>query len=309
MDLTHIGRTVVGKQINALETLRDALPITFDPVVRVLAKCAGRVIVSGMGKSGLIAAKIAATLSSMGTPSFSVHPGDASHGDLGMITSQDVVIIISKSGESQELSDLIHYSRRLGIPLIAITGSIGSNLGKLADLVLELPQAEESGIGNAPTTSTTLTLVLGDALAVATARLRGFQENDFHKYHPGGSLGKQFLTVGTIMDRSIPVVHPHENLSVAIQVMTTSRKGMVLVMQDSKMVGVITDGDIRRAFLDDNRTIETIMSTTPKFINPQKLAVEALHEMNQLGISCVPVCEGQTVIGILHIHDCLRAGL
>lgn len=268
-----------------------------------------------MGKSGHIARKIAATLASTGTPAYFVHPGEASHGDLGMIAPDDAVIALSNSGNTQELNDLLEFSRRFSIPLIAITARADSMIAELADIALILPPIPEGcPMGLAPTTSTTMQLALGDALAVALLERRGFSSKDFHVFHPGGQIGSSLQRVTDLMHRGdeIPVVSEDMRMSDAVLAMTTKHFGCVGVLdEDGWLKGVITDGDLRRHMGDSMLTLTArdVMTLDPQTIRETALAVEALALMNDRAITSLFVVEDGRPIGILHIHDCLRAGI
>jgi len=309
-----IARDVLSIEGEALLKLRDELPPAFDAVVETLLNVRGRVIVSGMGKSGHIAHKIAATMASTGTPAQAVHPGEASHGDLGMITRDDAVILMSNSGETRELADIIAHTRRFSIPLIAITKKAESTLGMQADHVLELPNAPEAcGIGMAPTTSTTCTLAMGDALAVALMKMRGFERENFLVFHPGGNLGAQLLQVRAVMHKGddLPVVHEHTPMGETLLEMTAKGFGVAAVVENGVLTGVITDGDLRR-------NLEHLMDCTagevatrgPRTVSPDILLSEALGVMNASKISALfAVDEDGVLQGLVHIHDALRVGV
>ncbi len=281
-----------------------------------LLKCAeGRVILSGMGKSGQIGRKIASTLSSTGTPAMYIHPGEASHGDLGMITQADVIIVLSWSGETAELKDLVAYSRRFRVPLIAITSSAGSTLADSADVVLELPSCEEAcPNGMAPTTSTTMQLALGDAIAIALLEDRGFTANDFRTLHPGGKLGAALTFVRDIMHSGakLPLIGKNVSMSNAIVTMTEKSFGCLGVTDNAgALIGIITDGDLRRNMTDNllMRTTHEIMTTDPIVISPDDLASSALELLNNSSITSLFVAEDDRPVGIVHIHDLLRLGV
>ena len=280
------GRRVILAEAGALQTLAAAIDGTFAATVELLAGVTGRVVVSGMGKSGHVARKIAATLSSTGTPAIYVHPAEASHGDLGMITAQDAVLALSNSGETNELRDLILYTRRFSIPLIGIVGRPASTLADSSDLCLLLPEVGEAcPMGLAPTTSTTCMLALGDALAVALLERRDFSARDFAVFHPGGKLGSQLLRVEQLMHKGddLPLVAPSTILAEAVLQMTRKRLGCVgVVGEDGRLVGIITDGDLRRHMAPDilSRTAGEIMSRKPRTIEPRALAVEGVAAMN-----------------------------
>jgi arabinose-5-phosphate isomerase len=309
----------VSCAIRGLESLRSALNgdlgVPFTAAVHAIADAKGRVIVTGVGKSGHIARKIAATLASTGKAAHFVHPADASHGDLGMIRREDVVLALSWSGESAELSDVVAHTRRFSVPLIASTGHPESTLARAADIVLRLPACEEACADLlAPTTSTTVQLALGDALAVALLTRAGFSADDYRALHPGGRLGARLLRVRALMhtDSEVPLVGENSTLSEAIVRMTSGRFGMTgVVDQRGRLVGVITDGDLRRAFASGfaDRPAREVMGTHPRTAHPDDLAQAALARMNADGITSLFVLEGDSIAGVLHIHDLLRAGL
>lgn len=311
---TEIAREVLRIEAEALSALRDGLPESFDQVITELLQVRGRVIVSGMGKSGHIAAKIAATMASTGTPAQYVHPGEASHGDLGMITGQDAVILISNSGETRELADIIAHTRRFAIPLVAITKKPDSTLAQQADHLLELPNAPEAcAIGMAPTTSTTCTLALGDALAVAMMRMRGFERENFMVFHPGGTLGAQLLRVSSVMHRgdALPVVAAATDMGETLLEMTAKGFGVAALVENGMLKGVITDGDLRRN-LDHlmSRKAGEVATYNPRSISPDALLSEALGVMNTHKISALfAVDDAGKLQGLVHIHDALRAGV
>ena len=311
---SDIARDVLSIERDALTQLHDGLPVSFDACADLLLGVKGRVIVSGMGKSGHIAAKIAATMASTGTPAQYVHPGEASHGDLGMITPEDALILISNSGETRELADIIAHAKRFGIPLIAITKKPDGTLGRQATQVLPLPDAPEAcGIGMAPTTSTTCTAALGDALAVALMKLRGFERENFLAFHPGGTLGAQLLAVSALMHTGddLPIVHAQTPMSEALLEMTAKGFGVAALIENGKLIGVITDGDLRRNMSDlMTRTASEVATMNPRTISPDVLASEALGVMNASKISALfAVSEDNTLQGLVHIHDILRAGV
>ncbi len=287
---------------------------TIEAIERVYAS-GGRVIVSGIGKSGIIGRKIAATLASTGTPALFVHASEASHGDLGMITDQDGVIVLSNSGETPELADLVAYAKRRQVPLIAITGSEASTLARVADIVLALPRHEEAcPHGLAPTTSTTMQAALGDAIAVTLLKNRGFGPQDFKALHPGGKLGAQLCFVHEIMHGrdELPLIGPDAIMSEALVEMTSKRFGCVGVVGNAgALVGVITDGDLRRHMAPDllSRTTASVMTRNPVTIAPRALASTALAVLNERKITSLFVVEGTCPIGIVHIHDLLRVGV
>jgi len=311
-----VARRVIGAEIVGLEQLARTLEAGFGVALDLCAAVRGRLIVTGIGKSGHVARKIAATLASTGTPAQFVHAAEASHGDLGMIGVDDAILALSNSGGSNELADIIAYSRRFKIPLVAITGGRGSTLAEAADVVLLLPSAAEAcPMGLAPTTSTTMMIALGDALAIALLERKGFSLADFHLFHPGGKLGRRLLRVGDIMhvDDEVPLVSPGALMSEAILVMSAKSFGCVGVCgTDGRLVGVITDGDLRR-HMDDgllSRSVAEIMHYEPKTITAAHLAAEALGVMNRFAITALFVVDDrQRPAGFLHMHDCLRAGV
>ena len=311
-----VARRVIRAEICGLERLANTLDAAFRTAVDTCAGVRGRIIVTGVGKSGHIARKIAATLASTGTRAQFVHPVEASHGDLGMIGSEDAILALSNSGETTELADIIAYSRRFKIPLLAITAGLRSTLSGAADIVLLLPPADEAcPMGLAPTTSTTMMMTLGDALAIALLERKGFSSADFRVFHPGGRLGRRLLRVRDIMHRgdAIPLAPPAARMSDAILVMTAKSFGCVGVGNaDGCLVGVITDGDLRRHMGDSllGQPVESVMNSSPKTISPAALAADAIGIMNRFAItSLFVVDEGEHPIGFLHMHDCLRAGV
>jgi arabinose-5-phosphate isomerase len=302
--------------INTLSAaIHDGLGHAFVAAVALISGARGRVIVTGMGKSGHVGRKIAATLASTGTPAFFVHPSEASHGDLGMIASDDVIMALSWSGETVELRDLTDFSRRFRIGLIAVTADPGSTLGKAADVVLALPQAREACPHNlAPTTSTLMQAALGDALAVALLESRGFTALDFHERHPGGRLGAALKLVRDVMHvgAEIPLAVTGTPMSEAITEMTAKSFGCVgIVDTDGLLVGIITDGDLRRhmsaALLD--RRVEEVMTREPKTVRPDQLVSEVLELLNASKKTQLIVVDARRPVGIVHFHDLLRAGV
>jgi arabinose-5-phosphate isomerase len=283
--------------------------------VALIRGARGRIIVTGMGKSGHIGRKIAATLASTGTPAFFVHPGEASHGDLGMITADDVIMALSWSGETVELKDLIDYSRRFRIGLIAITANAASTLGAAADVALELPQAREACPHNlAPTTSSLMQLALGDALAIALLETRGFTALDYQILHPGGKLGAMLRFVRDIMHggAAMPLARLGTPMSVAIVEMSTKSFGCVAITDhDGRLIGIITDGDLRRHMRADllDARVEDIMTRNPKTARPDQIASEVLELLNASKITAALVVEAGSPVGIVHLHDLLRIGV
>ena len=314
-DLTAIAARVLRTESAALATLAEALPADFAAAVQLVLGRGGRVIVSGMGKSGHIGRKIAATLASTGTAAFFVHPAEASHGDLGMVTPEDTCLLLSNSGETTELSDLIAHCARFTIPLIGISKNPDSTLMRAATLKLTLPDLPEAcAIGMAPTTSTTLTLALGDALAVALMEARGFKPENFRTFHPGGKLGAQLATVAQLMHGpgSLPLVAPETPMGEAIVEMSARGFGVLgLTDAEGRLAGVISDGDLRRHMEGLlTRRAGDVATRHPVTVRPETLAAEALSVMNRrkIGVLFVLDAAGKPV-GILHIHDCLRAGV
>ncbi|PKP70193.1 MAG: KpsF/GutQ family sugar-phosphate isomerase [Alphaproteobacteria bacterium HGW-Alphaproteobacteria-4] len=309
------ARRVIGIEAQALSLLADSLGDGFAQAVKTILRAQGRVIVSGMGKSGHIARKIAATLASTGTPAQFVHPAEASHGDLGMVTAQDVVLVLSNSGETPELSDIVAHSRRFSIPLIGVAGRAGSTLLRQADVAILLPTAPEAcGTGVVPTTSTTMTLALGDALAVALMEHRAFTPEHFATFHPGGKLGARLATVARLMHEAPPLVAQTAPMAEALLVMTQKGFGVVGVTNPAgRLVGIITDGDLRRHMEGLLGHIAgDVMTRAPQTIAPEALAESAVAVMHARKITCLFVLDpdaGGVPLGILHIHDCLRAGV
>jgi len=309
------ARRVLRLEAEGISALAESLGESFIAALDILHGVKGRVIVTGMGKSGHVAHKIAATMASTGTPAQYVHPGEASHGDLGMITQADVVLALSNSGETKELRDLLEYTRRFSIPLIAITGRGGSTLDEMADVTLLLPTTPEAcSMTQAPTTSTTATLALGDALAVSLLERKGFSSQDFQVFHPGGKLGQSLLRVSDLMhkDGALPICAVGTPMKEAILAITAKSFGCVGVLDaDGLLAGVVTDGDLRRHMESDllNRRAGDVMTVNPKTIRPQALAAEAVAVMNKYAITGLFVVDDGKPVGILHIHDCLRAGI
>lgn len=309
------ARSVLAAESVALTHLSEQLGDAFIKAVHLLVECKGRVVVSGMGKSGHIARKIAATLASTGTPALFVHPGEASHGDLGMIVKDDVVLALSNSGETAELTDLVAYTRRFSIPLIAMTRKAQSSLGGAADVTLELPDVPEvCPMGLAPTTSTTMQLALGDALAVTTLEYKGFTAKDFSNFHPGGKLGKILLRVNEIMHSgdALPLVKESDVMADVLVIMTEKRFGCSGVVDGAgNLVGIITDGDLRRHMKGTLLTLPAsdVMTKNPMVIPPTMLAAEALKILNEKTRTQLLVVDNLKPVGILHIHDLLRAGI
>jgi arabinose-5-phosphate isomerase len=315
--LVATGRRVVETEAAALSKLAAGLDGSFAAAAQLLLRARGRVIVSGMGKSGHVARKIAATLASTGTPALFVHPAEASHGDLGMITVDDVILLLSNSGETPELADLIAYSRRFAIPLIGLAGKADSTLIRQSDVGLVLPpEPEACSVGLAPTTSTTMALALGDALAVALMEQRKFTPQAFRAFHPGGRLGARLATVAQLMHvgAELPLVGPDAPMSAALLEMTRKGFGVVGVVDaEGALSGVVTDGDLRRN-MDGllEKSVAAVMTRRPRTISTEALASEALGIMNARKITTLFATAPETPrvpAGILHVHDCLRAGV
>ncbi|MDD4616917.1 MAG: KpsF/GutQ family sugar-phosphate isomerase [Alphaproteobacteria bacterium] len=314
-EILHASADVLFAESEALKALGNSLNGSFVKAVGLMQTCMGRVIVAGMGKSGHVARKIAATLASTGTPAYFVHPGEASHGDLGMIVNEDVVMVLSNSGEASELTDMIHYTRRFSIPLIAMTSNAESTLAKASDVALVLPKMPEvCPMGLAPTTSTTMMLALGDALAVAIMNNKGFTVEDFRNFHPGGKLGKKLMRVHDIMRKGaeMPLVGENDAMADVLLVMTQKSLGCAgIVDADGALIGIITDGDLRR-HMDGNltsRKASEIMTRNPNTVAATILAAEALKIINDKKRTQLFVVENGKPVGVLHIHDLLRAGV
>lgn len=317
MDFISIAKEVLTDEIAGISNLIPKLGDNFNQACSAILKCNGHVIVTGMGKSGHISQKISATFASTGTPSVYMHPAEASHGDLGIITENDLVIAISNSGESKELFDILEFCKRNGIPLIGITSNSASTLGKYSDILLDYPLEKEAcKLNLAPTTSTTITLALGDALAVAVYLNKNFTKSDFSKFHPGGKLGKQLITVKDALRplSQIAVLSSENNFNDLILELSSKIGGCALIIDNEKLSGVITDGDIRRRLTEfEMKDIVTqpltiIMSKKPYITKVDTLAADAIHFMNSVRITSMPVMDGNKVVGLLHIHDLINLG-
>ena len=318
-EIIESAQKVLDIESHGLALLKDSIGDAFVQAVHLMLNTKGRVIVSGMGKSGHVGQKMAATLASTGTPAFFVHPSEASHGDLGMLTKSDTLITISNSGESREMGDIISFSRRFGIPMIAITGSATSSMAQAADIVLLIPNKKDAPeacpLGMAPTTSTTTTIALGDALAVVLLEMRGFTREQFHDRHPGGKLGNVLLKVSDIMAKGddMPLVDPKMMMSDALVIMTEKSLGCLGVVDDKGiLIGVITDGDLRRHMTADIivRSAGDIITKNPKTIPPTMLGTEAVGLMNTAKITNVFVVDAEgKPMGLLHLHHLLQAGV
>lgn len=312
----EIARSVLSLEIKGLEALRASLDEPFTDAVSLLGQAGGRIVVTGMGKSGHVARKIAATFSSTGAPALFVHPGEASHGDLGMISKNDVVLALSKSGETSELGDLLAYAARFSIPVIAITADAGSALANAARAALILPKAEEAcGETLAPTTSTTMMMALGDALAVSLLRARGFSASDFQGFHPGGRLGAALRRARDLMhgEDVLPLVGRDANVASVVNAISDGGFGCVGVVDDNGLLkGIITDGDLRRLIQSgglEQKTAEAMMTGNPRTADPESLAGDILAYMSLNKITALFVVERERPVGLVHVHDCLSIGV
>ena len=317
IDIKHIALRTIEMEARSIAGLAASVNTDFEKAVQVIAACPGRVVVSGIGKSAIIAQKIVATFNSTGTPSLFMHAADAIHGDLGMVQQDDVVMVISKSGESPEIKVLVPLIKNFGNTLISIVGSASSYLAKNADIVLDTTVDQEACPNNlAPTTSTTAQLVMGDALAVCLMETKGFQADDFAKFHPGGMLGKKlYLRVSDLSDNNEkPQVLSTQSLKEVIVEMTKKRLGITAVVdEENNLLGIITDGDLRR-MLENNVSIDAvkagdIMTKNPKAIGPDELAIDALDMLRRNEISQLAVIQDKKYLGIIHLHDLIREGL
>ena len=317
-DLVDLGRQALTVEIDGLRAQLPRLGKDFARACRICLDCRGRIVVTGMGKSGHIGGKIAATLASTGTPSFFVHPGEASHGDVGMITRDDAVLALSNSGETAELLTILPVIKRLGVPLIAFTGNADSTLGQLATVHLDIRvPAEACPLNLAPTASTTAALAVGDALAVALLKARGFTEEDFARSHPAGALGRRLLYVKDVMRTGVhvPTVRAHTTLAEGLMEVTSKGLGMTAIVDEAAHVlGVFTDGDLRRALdraadLHSTR-MDQAMTLKPKSVSPNTLAAEAVNLMETHRITSLVVIDADgKIVGALNVHDLLRAGV
>jgi arabinose-5-phosphate isomerase len=319
-NILDIARKVLRTEADAIYALSERLENNFEKAVESIYECRGRVVVTGMGKSGLVGKKIAATLASTGTPAFFLHPAEAGHGDLGMVTSRDILLAISHSGETEEIVELIPFLKRFNLRLISITGNPNSTLSKMADVTLDVSVKEEAcPFGIVPTASTTATMAIGDALAVALLVKKGIKEEDFAFFHPGGSIGKKLLiTVRDLMHKgdNIPKVFLDTPMSKAVIEMSSKRLGHTIVLGDGGMVeGIIADGDVRRGLEKwggrlFELTAKEVMSKTPKTVHEEELAAKALSIMERHSITALVVVDGDgRAIGIIHLHDILKLGI
>ncbi len=305
------GKSVIDTEIKSLVLMKKKMSGSFDRAIKLLYQTKGKIVVSGIGKSGHIASKISSTLSSIGSPSFYLHPSEANHGDLGMITKGDTVILISNSGETQELSTIILHCKKLKVPIISITSELDSTLARKSEVVLSIPSGVEAcPLELAPTSSTTCTLVLGDAIAVTLLKKRNFTSKDFLELHPGGKLGKMLQKVCDVMKRKeeIPLVNQDQKMSEAILVMTSKGQGCVGVTSKKGILkGIITDGDLRRNMSKDllSKKVTDIMTVKPKTLKPETSVTEAINLMNSQSITNYFITKNKYPVGIIHLHDIL----
>jgi arabinose-5-phosphate isomerase len=313
MDIQGVGKQVLKQAASAINLIADNELRNFDQVVDRILSLKGRLILSGMGKSGYIANKMAASFASTGTPALYIHPAEASHGDLGMIAAEDMVILLSNSGETKELNDIINYCRRFSIPIIAITMNEESNLAKYCNYLMLLPKCEEASSVNAPTTSCSMMLALGDAIMVATHQARGLTKDLYQSYHPGGKIGADLKPIAGLMHTGdkLPIASPCTLMPEVLLIITQKSFGCCAIVDGEKLVGIITDGDLRR-HIDANMLYlraEDVMSCNPKALSPDILACEALKVMSDAQITNSLILENGKLVGIIHIHDLLRAGV
>ncbi len=318
-NFNNIAKNVIELEINALKQLKSYINSSFSEAVNTIANCQSKVILGGVGKSGLIASKIAATFSSVGTPAFCISASDCSHGDLGSITKKDVLILISNSGNSEELKNIIQYANRYKIKLISIVSKKNSTLYKASDIKLLVPNVQEAGYGIVPTASTAVQLSIGDALAIATMQYKKFGKLDFKKFHPSGNLGKKLKTAEDLMiiKNKIPFISENENVKNCLKILNLKKLGVLIVRNNKQMTtGIFTDGDIKRAMQKNNdiseKKIKFFMTKNPKSIDKDTLAVKALSIMNERKITCLCVHKKNNkkkTIGILHIHNILEANI
>ena len=317
---TNIGKKVIELQIKALQKLKNSIGISFDHAIDVLSKCQSKIILCGVGKSGLIASKISATLSSVGTPSFTISASDSSHGDLGSISKKDILILISYSGNTEELKNIIQYANRNRIKLIGIMSKKNSLLYKSSNIKLLIPEVKESGHGIVPTSSTTAQLAIGDAIAIALMNQKKFSKLDFKKFHPSGSLGKKLKTVEDLMivKNNIPFIDENSTLKKTIKIINSKKLGVVIIRNKKKeTTGIFTDGDIKRTIQKKNMAIndliiKSMMTKNPISINKNELAAKAIEVMNRKKITSLCVHSNKNkkkTIGIIHVHDLISAGI
>lgn len=317
--ISDLAKEVLDIEAHSILKLKNSIDENFDKAIEILYDCKGRVIITGMGKSGLIGKKIAATLSSTGTPSYFLHPAESTHGDSGIITRDDVIIAISNSGETQELLNLLPLVKRFGVPMIALTGGLNSTLARTSEVFLDISVEKEAcPLNKAPTASTTATLAMGDALAVCLLEKRGFSEEDFLVFHPGGALGKGFLfSVAELMikDDRLPLASEDDKFTDVIELISEKKLGVAIITdKNGIMTGVLTDGDIRRTLIKYHQVqdlkVKEVMTVNPKTILPTELAAKALHLMEKYSITALAITdENKKPVGVLHIHDLLKAGV
>ncbi|MBN8523650.1 MAG: KpsF/GutQ family sugar-phosphate isomerase [Rickettsiaceae bacterium] len=314
MNFYKTAERVISEEATALNILKSQIPTDFSKVVEAILSLKGRLIILGIGKSGYIARKIAASLASTGTPAFYIHPAEASHGDLGMITKADMVFMLSNSGESRELFDTINYCKRFAIKIIAATMNPDSTLAKNSDFLLTIPTIKEASLLSAPTTSALMMLALGDAIIVSLHEAKGFSKDDFLTFHPGGKIGANLIKIKDLMltGTAIPFINPDYSITRVAGIITEKKLGCAIVVDNNQtLIGIITDGDLRRNIDKDLKTLkaENLMTVSPIFVRSDILASEALSIMNNKSITILPVNDHDKVIGIIHIHDILKAGV
>ena len=319
LDINKLACEVFDIEANAILKLKSGLDENFDKAIDLLYSSKGKVIITGMGKSGLIGKKIAATLTSTGTPSYFLHPAESTHGDSGIITRDDVVIAISNSGETQELLNLLPLIKRFGVPVISMTGNLNSTLAKAGNVVLDISVEKEAcPLGKAPTASTTATLAMGDALAICLLKKRGFTEEDFLVYHPGGALGKgiKFHVEDLMLQENLPIASEDMMFTDLIKLISEHKLGMaILINQTGELTGILTDGDIRRIVIKYNSDLskliaKDVMTRNPKTVAKTDFAAGALHLMEKYSITALAVVDDKNIpIGVVHIHDLLKAGV
>ena len=307
------GKSVIDSEINALNLLKNSIDNSFRNVINLLLNVKGKIIISGIGKSGHIASKISSTLSSVGSPSFFIHPSEANHGDLGMITRKDVIILVSNSGETEELFNLILYCKKIKVPIISITSNLQSTLSLKSDIILRIPNnIEACPLELAPTSSTTCMLALGDAIAVTLLKKRKFTTKDFSELHPGGKLGQMLMIVKEVMKKGkqIPLISEVNKVDLAILEMSSKGQGCVGIVskKNNQLIGIITDGDLRRNMSSDllSRGVVEIMTKNPKTLSPNTLVSKALELMNQKSITNYFITQKKVPVGIIHMHDILK---
>lgn len=318
-NINELAVEVLEIEAHSILKLKNSINESFTKAIDILYACKGRVIVTGMGKSGLIGKKIAATLSSTGTPSYFLHPAESTHGDSGIITREDVIIAISNSGETKELLNLLPLIKRFGVPMIALTGGLNSTLARTSDVTLDISVEKEAcPLNKAPTASTTATLAMGDAIAVCLLEKRGFTEEDFLIFHPGGALGKGFLySVSELMltGEKLPLACENDKFTDVIELISQKKLGLAIITdKNGLLTGVLTDGDIRRTLIKHNNIqdlkVKDVMTLNPKTIMPNELAAKALHLMEKFSITALAITdENKKPVGVLHIHDLLKAGV